>query len=331
MEVNVITTYRCNARCGMCSIWQYPTRRSEEFAPALLEKLPDGISRLNITGGEPCLRSDLAEIVDILTTKTTRLQISTNGYFTERLERIGRDNPDLEIRISIEGLAELNDRVRGLRDGFDHAMRSFTALRRLGVGNLGFAMTLSGENCRELLDVYGMCVHLDCELANAVMHNSFYFHTEENKWGDTTDVEKAMKSFICALLSSRRPRARARAKDWLRAYINLGLLSTVQGKPRLLACRAGTDSVFLDPWGRVLACNGSAQPLVMGDLNTQTFGAIMASPEAEEIRRLVRACDRSCWMTGNAVPAMRRHPLPALKWVAAAKWAVARGREPRWG
>src|SRR5665648_791957 len=105
--------------------------------------------------------SDLAEIVEVLNTKTDHLEISTNGYFTATLERICRDNPGLVIRISIEGLAELNDQVRGLRNGFDHALRSFLRLRRLGVENLGFAMTLSGENCRELLDVYGMCVAFD--------------------------------------------------------------------------------------------------------------------------------------------------------------------------
>lgn len=330
MEVNLITTYRCNAKCGMCSIWQFPTRTSEEFHPAILEKLPSGISRLNITGGEPCLRRDLAEIVEVLNTKTDHLEISTNGYFTATLERICRDNPGLVIRISIEGLAELNDQVRGLRNGFDHALRSFLRLRRLGVKNLGFAMTLSGENCRELLDVYGMCVAFDCELANAVMHNSFYFHTHDNKWTATEEVEAVMRQFIIALLTSKRSRVRARIKDWLRAYINLGLLSTVQGKPRLLTCRAGVDSVFLDPWGRILACNGSAEPLVMGDLNSHTFDEIMASPEADEARRRVKTCQRSCWMTGNAVPAMRRHPLQTLKWVLAAKWAVSRGRQPKW-
>lgn len=36
MDVAIIATYRCNARCRMCNTWAHPTRRSEEFAPDLL-------------------------------------------------------------------------------------------------------------------------------------------------------------------------------------------------------------------------------------------------------------------------------------------------------
>ena len=63
MECAVITTYRCNARCQMCRIWQNPTRRSEEFSPQILEKLPGGMKRLNISRGEPGSREDILDIV----------------------------------------------------------------------------------------------------------------------------------------------------------------------------------------------------------------------------------------------------------------------------
>ena len=69
---------------------------------------------MNITGGEPLLRKDLAEIVDILAPKAHRLEISTNGYFTDRLVEIGRRHPEITIRISLEGLQEINDDVRGI-------------------------------------------------------------------------------------------------------------------------------------------------------------------------------------------------------------------------
>ena len=52
------------------------------------------MGRVNITGGEPLLRRDLAEIVDILAPKAHRLEISTNGYFTDRLVEIGRRHPE---------------------------------------------------------------------------------------------------------------------------------------------------------------------------------------------------------------------------------------------
>jgi MoaA/NifB/PqqE/SkfB family radical SAM enzyme len=326
MECAIITTYRCNAKCCMCQSWQNPSKASEEFDPAILRKIPPGMKRLNITGGEPLLRSDIMSIVEILDTKTERLEISTNGFFYDRIEEVARKFPKLTVRVSIEGLPATNDSLRGIKDGFDHALRTLLRLKRLGLKDIGFAMTISGENSRDLLDVYALAASMDVELANAVVHNSFYFFKHDNKIVNTAEVEDTMCRFIEALLRSPRRRLKKKVKDWFRAYLNLGLLAHVRGEERPIPCGAGTDTFFVDPWGRVLACNGSAEAWVMGDLKTQSFEEIWNGKRAREIRKLVAACDRHCWMTGTAVPAMRRSPMRPLLWVFRNKFRLLRGR-----
>ena len=103
MECAVITTYRCNAHCQMCDIWQHPTQKSEEFSPETLDKIPSGMKRLSITGGEPTLPDDLQDIVRILDKNTHRLEISINGYFTHRMVRVAEKFPDTTVRVSLEG------------------------------------------------------------------------------------------------------------------------------------------------------------------------------------------------------------------------------------
>ncbi len=326
MECAVITTFRCNAKCGMCDIWKYPTTPKEEFNPAILEKLPEGMQRLNITGGEPTLRKELPEIVRILNKKTNRLEISTNGYFTDRLVGIAEEFPDITIRVSVEGLPELNDKLRGLKNGFDHALRSILRLKKMGMCDIGFAMTLSGENCHDLLDIYTLVSNLDVEFANAVVHNSFYFHKTDNKIHNPAEVEEKMIQFMEALLRSPRRKLKKRAKDWFRAYLNLGLLRHVQDKPRPIACGAGTDTFFVDPRGMVVACNGSEEPFTMGDLNTQDFDEIWNSDQAKRVREQVKNCKRKCWMTGTAVPAMRKNPWEPIRWVLKNKLRLAQGK-----
>lgn len=325
MDCAVFTTYRCNAKCGMCDIWKYPTIVKEEFNPSLLERLPERIDRINISGGEPTLREDLDIIVSILQPRTSHLEISTNGYFPERLEKLAKKFPKLIFRISIEGLPKQNDELRGLKDGFDRALRSLLLIRRSGVENVGFAMTISGRNHHDLLNVYYLCSYMNIQLANAVVHNSFYFHKGDNIIDNVDEVTDTMKEFICQLLQSPRSSLRARAKDWFRAYINLGLLGHIQEKKRPLKCTAGTDAFFLDPFGRILACNGSASPLVMGDLNEQGFEEIMRSKQAHQVREMVRKCERQCWMTGTAVPAMKKNPIQTVCWVLSSKIRLARG------
>lgn len=85
MECAVIVTYRCNARCRMCNTWKNPSKKSEEITPEIIDKIEGRYKRLNITGGEPMLRDDILEIVEVLDKKTDRLEISTNGYYMDKI------------------------------------------------------------------------------------------------------------------------------------------------------------------------------------------------------------------------------------------------------
>jgi len=327
MECAVITTYRCNARCQMCQAWRHPTKASEEVTPEVIDKIPPGHKRLNITGGEPLLRKDLEDIVAVLDKKTNRLEISTNGYFTDRIVNIAKKFPNITIRVSIEGLPRLNDELRGLENGFDHALRTILRLKDLGIRDIGFGMVISDRNAADLLDLYHLVAAMGIEFSNATMHNSYYFFKDDNKIDDLPFVTEEMHKFIRALLTSKRKSLRMRVKDWFRAYINLGLLNHMQGKARPLKCGAATDTFFLDPYGRVLACNGSDEPWVMGDLKTADFDEIWNSEQAEAVRRRVANCDRNCWMTGTAVPAMRRKVWVPMYWVLGNKLRLAFGRD----
>ncbi len=327
MECSVITTYRCNAGCHMCNCWQYPSKSSEEFKPAILEKLPSQISRLNITGGEPAMREDLAEIVAVLDKRTKDLEISTNGYFTERLIKVAQEFPRVTFRMSVEGLPKLNDRLRGIDDGFDHALRTLLELKELGVKNIGFAIVISHNNIHDLISLYELAAGLGVEFAQATMHNSFYFHKTDNKVENLELVSKIMQDFMKRLLTSKRHPLRMRVKDWFRAYINMGFLRYIEGKARTIPCSAATDFFFVDPWGKILACNGSEEPWVMGDLNTQDFDEIWASDQAKKVRELVRNCDRNCWMTGSAVPAMRNRIWVPIWWVLKNKTRLMMGKQ----
>jgi MoaA/NifB/PqqE/SkfB family radical SAM enzyme len=315
MEACVITTYRCNARCYMCNTWQHPSKISEEIGPAVMAKLPAGLDKINISGGEPGLRKDLVDIVTVLRSKARELDISTNGYFTERLVEVGRRFPDVAFRISAEGLPRLNDNLRGIKNGFDHALRSVIRLKEAGVKSVGFGTVISDRNQADLLDLYQLCVMMGLEFGSSTMHNSFYFHKDDNLIEDLEVVVGQVQRFIESLLQSRRRELKLRLKDWGRAFINYGILEHLQGRTRPIPCGAGTELFFLDPHGRILACNGSENPWIMGDLREQTFAEIWQSKAAAAVRENVSQCRRNCWMVGSARPAMRRKPWIPLLWI----------------
>ena len=98
MDIAIILTYRCNSRCSMCNVWKNPSLPEEEVSLETLAKIPDNIGTINLTGGEPTLRRDLGEIVDLLYPKAQKFEISSNGLLPEKIEPIIKKYPDIKIR-----------------------------------------------------------------------------------------------------------------------------------------------------------------------------------------------------------------------------------------
>jgi Fe-coproporphyrin III synthase len=313
----------------MCDIWKYPTEPETEIKPSVLEKLPDGLGRINLTGGEPMLREDIEDVVKVLYGKCGLLEISTNGYYTDKIIRIAEKYPKVMVRVSIEGLPELNDRLRGLRNGFDHALRTILALKKTKVRDIGFSIVICDRNAADLLAVYELCSLLGVEFGNSTMQNSWYFHKTDNLVADRELAAATDKGFIKALLGSRRKGWALRVKDWLRAYFNLNILKHLQGGGNILAsCCAGKDLFFVDPAGNILPCNGSEEQWIMGNLNEASFREIWASDKAAEARKRVDACQRQCAYIQTARVDMRKNPLRPILWILQSKLRLMAGKEP---
>ncbi len=324
MEAAIIVTYRCNCRCVMCNIWKYPTKPEEEFKPGILEKLPK-LNFANITGGEPFLRKDIEEIIRILVKKARRVVISTNGYFTERIISTVKKfkNQNLGVRISIEGLPTANDELRGIKDGFDHGLRTLLELQRMGLKDIGFGITVSDRNAKDMLELYQLAKAMNVEFATAVVHNSYYFHKWDNRIIQKREVIECFEELINELLRT------SRVKNWFRAYFNYGLINYIQGNPRILPCGAGIDMFFLDPWGEVRPCNGMDDGDLdnsMGNLKEQSFEEIWNSEKAKRIRERVKNCPKNCWMIGTAAPAIKKHIWKVTVWVIKNKLKVTFGK-----
>ncbi len=318
----IILTYRCNAKCNMCNVWHYPTRATEEITPKDLENLPSGLGFINVTGGEPFVRQDIGEIIEVIRPKTDRIVISTNGFFTDRIVDLCEKYPDLGIRISTEGLQRTNDKIRGIPDGFDRTMRTLLTLRRMGMKDIGFGMTVQHMNCKDLLPLYEMSDALGYEFATATLHNSHYFHKLDNRIENKEMVCNELRKLIVALLKSKS------LKKWFRAYFNYGLINYVYGGKRFLPCEMGTESCFIDPSGDVLACNGMDVKISMGNIREQTFDEIWNSEQAEKVRNTIKTCDKQCWMIGSAVPVMQKYLYKPATWVIKNKLRVLLNKEP---
>lgn len=310
-DASIILTYRCPMQCKMCNIWKYPTDIKKEIQAEELKCLPK-LKFINLTGGEPFIREDLEEIVKVCYTKSPRIVISTSGWFEDRVIDLAKKFPNIGIRISIEGLSEKNDELRGRQGGFDKGLRTLLKLKEMGVKDIGFGCTVSNNNSKDMLSLYQLSKSLGLEFATASFHNSYYFHKDDNVITNQAEVCDDFKTLIEWQLKENHP------KSWFRAYFNMGLINYIEGNRRMLPCEAGSINFFIDPYGDVYPCNGMEEKYwkgTMGNIReTKDFMELWNSEQAERVRANVRKCPKNCWMVGTASPVMHKYIIHPAKW-----------------
>jgi len=309
----------------MCHVWQNPTLPEEEISLETLDRIPNGIDYLNITGGEPTLRKDLLEIANILYPKAMKLEINSNGLHPQRIEPLIRKYPDMKVRFSLEGMEVTNSKIRGEDNGFQRKVNGLLRLKELGGTDLGFALTIQDDNVEEIVQIFELAQKYNFELSTSALHNGFQFHKSDNVPYDRLAVAKSIEDLITAMLNTYD------IKLWFRAYMNLGLIAKVLGHKRLLRCTAGTSFAFVDPWSDVYACN--VRPDVkIGNLKKQSWKELFGGKAIAAAREKVYYCQQNCWMVGSAKTAMR-HPkyakLPKwgpVEWVVKNKFRLLLGK-----
>ena len=311
-------------KCKMCNIWRYPTEIKREIQAKELEILPQ-LKFVNITGGEPFVRRDLDEIVEVSFRKAPRVVISTAGYQVDDILKLAEKFPKIGIRVSIEGLSTINDYLRGRDSGFDRGLKTLFGLRRLGIKDIGFGITVSNHNSADMLELYELSKNLHMEFATASYHNSYYFHKDNNVVTNRDEVTDNFFELIDRLLEEKSP------KSWFRAFFNLGLINYIRGNRRLLPCEAGTVNFFIDPYGEVYPCNGLEERYwkeSFGNIRgVKTFDDIWYGPQADKVRALVRTCPKNCWMVGTAAPVMKKYIRHPAAWVLKQKLRSLAGKK----
>ena len=167
-------SWRCNSRCRICGNWRRPHENDlsvEELRGVLSNRLFRKITNIGISGGEPFLRNDLPELVEVCVENMPRLHkltINTNGFATERIvemtdritEYCNAHKVLVGFRVSIDGFADVHDKLRGIPGGFNKAMSTFdriVELQKKRFFNFGIAYTISRENLEVTDEMYEWC------------------------------------------------------------------------------------------------------------------------------------------------------------------------------
>jgi MoaA/NifB/PqqE/SkfB family radical SAM enzyme len=331
VNITVSVSYRCNSRCKTCNVWLLPNDDLTLVEwDRVFESLGESPYWFTFSGGEPTLRKDLPEMVGSAYRhcRPGIINIPTNGIqhkvIPGRIEEVLRAAPKSEvvINLSLDGIGPKHDEIRGVRQNWAHAMKTYAALKDLKKRHaqltLGVHTVISNFN----VDSFpALCEYVQRELKP----DSFITEIAEQRveldtvgLGITPTVEKYTVA-IDALLESMRDRQLTGvaevAQSFRRQYYEL-VKRTLREHRQVIPCMAGVASAQIAPNGDVWTCCIRAQS--MGNLREHDydFGSVWRTGKADELRRSVKAGECYCPLANAAYTNMLLHA-PTLTKVAA--------------
>jgi Fe-coproporphyrin III synthase len=259
-------------------------------------------STINITGGEPFLRDEIEDIIEILRKKSKRIIISTNGLLSTRILRVAKKYPWLGFRFSLDGIGVKNDKMRGIPGAFDRIVELIKDLKAIGVKDMGICATFGYGNEDQVMPLHNLAKRLDVQFLMIVRHDSFYYN-KKNKPFDVKLLEKNLNELI------KKGYFRTfDLKNYGRAYYTHGSIEFAKGNKRLMGCDAGWTSFYLDPYGEIFPCVILGKSL--GNIRKDRIG---------DVRRKIN-CSLNCWMPCTVNQQIRSNPLPAMGWLIRSKF-----------
>ena len=153
-------TRTCNLKCLHCyagSDAQRYDQLSTDEAKEMIDDLSTfGAPVLLFSGGEPCMRNDLVELMRYARNKGMRVVLSTNGtLITPELARQFAEVGLSYVGVSIDGNPSTHDTFRGIAGAFDRAMQGLANAQDAGI-KVGLRMTLNKLNFREVDSVFDL-------------------------------------------------------------------------------------------------------------------------------------------------------------------------------
>ncbi|HEU5349257.1 MAG TPA: radical SAM protein [Ktedonobacterales bacterium] len=329
-NITISTSYRCNSRCKTCNVWLLP---NDDFTleewDRTFQSLGTAPYWFTFSGGEPTLRQDLPDMIASAYRhcKPGIINIPTNGIqhriIPGRIERILQACPDAEVivNLSLDGIGQKHDEVRGVHDNFAHAMLTYTAFKELKTRyknlTLGVHTVISNFN----IDIFPeLCEFVQREL----QPDSYITEIAEQRveldtvgLGITPPVERYSDAInvLQETLRDRHFTGVSRITQAFRRQYYEIVKRTLREHRQVIPCMAGVASAQIAPNGDVWTCCIRAES--MGNLRDHgyDFARVWRTAKANELRRSIKAGECYCPLANASYTNMLTH-VPTLAKVA---------------
>lgn len=246
---SIAMTHRCHLRCVHCYLGcerqALPVggELDTAFWSSVIDQVADaGCLELLITGGEPLLRPDFAQVYTRARQRGILVTVFTNGtLIDDRIVRLFEDLPPELVEVTLYGATEETyERVTGVRGSYRRCIDGVDALLARGVA-VGLKSVIMSENrgemtaCRKLATDRGVSFRVDGAL----------FPCRD---GDMRPLEHRVTPADAVAVEMEDEGLRHKTAEHFRKTRGL------PPEEQLFTCLAGVTGFHVDPTGLLLPC-----------------------------------------------------------------------------
>jgi len=311
----------CNLTCEHCFYWRNLNQRDDltlEEIKALSADLGP-IENLNLSGGEPFIRTEFDEIVRtfIRNNGVKQVYVPTSGYFRDKTERALRsvlEEPDLILfacEISLDGTEAYHNTFRGSPQSFARAMDTYDMLAalqrddpRIRIHAISTATNQNLDEIRALTDyLHDRCPRMD-------HHNLAVIRGDRKDPSLLLPPVDAYNELWHHIRATWADREHGRFGGIVEPMLHRTKVQTMEQQRQVVPCRAGVLTGVVYANGDVSVCE-LHEPL--GNLRQSSFREIWNSDRAAALRR--RIDNRECWCTTEVFmwPSIVFQPVPLMR------------------
>ncbi len=295
----------CNLTCEHCFYWKELNKRDdlsfEEFQN--LSRDLGNFENLNLSGGEPFIRKEFAEICNLFieNNHVKNIYVPTNGYFTDRTEKALRkvlQSKTLELfvcEISLDGMPEYHNKFRGNPQSFKKAMETYEMLARLQKEDSRLRIHANTVAMSENMDeIWNLTEYLHENCPQMEHHNLAIIRGDRKNpslQGPQLEKYKALYRHVAEVWSDHE---KHRFGASVEPMLQWAKVKTIESESQYVPCKAGVLTGVIYANGDVSVCE---QHLPLGNLRKNSFFEIWDSPEAQKLRASIKA--KKCYCTNE--------------------------------
>jgi MoaA/NifB/PqqE/SkfB family radical SAM enzyme len=343
MVLTFSVTNLCQSRCQSCNIWdiykQRPGLWKQELQLSEIERTFKSIGQIyffNVSGGEPFLRKDLPEIIELALVymKPRIVHIPTNAISPLRVEegvakileymhKHGANRVPLTVKPSLDGVGEVHDRVRGVPGNFEKVVETVEALKRLRqrypnlhveLGTVVSRMNLA--HVKETADFVHQWEGIESYRNEIAEQRTEFFNIGDPITPSGEEYDELMEYFSARTRENiRKKRRLARITESLRLVYYEYAGRIVKEKRQVLPCYGGITNAHLNPYGQVWPCAVLGYDQPMGNVRdfNYDFQALWNSEQAKQVRAYIKAGKCACPLANQSYSNILMDPVATAK------------------